>query len=61
MSTTTTPESDDYKRGFRDGVEYMERFDDEMKIIDVILGNLTREDLSPRQLKMMDSMPNKPL
>ncbi len=60
MNTTTTPtpfenETEDYKRGFRDGVKYMQDMEDEAAILEVIFGSKTREDLSERQLRRMES------
>lgn len=58
MNTTTAPESE-YQRGFRDGIEYIDRLDDEIAVMSVIFGSkpeTTEDDLSPRQLKMLRRM-----
>lgn len=61
MNTTTTPtdgdsfatESEDFKRGYRAGIKYMERMDDEIALLGRIFGAKEDEDLSPRQMKML--------
>lgn len=52
MHTTTTPS--DYDRGFRDGIAHMQQLEDEAAILDVIFSSKTRDDLSRRQIKLLD-------
>lgn len=49
-------ESEDYQRGFRDGVKHREDQEDEAMIMQVLFCKLGREDLNPRQLAKLDAL-----
>jgi len=56
MNTTTTPTSDDYNQGFRDGIAYAQRLEDESAVLEFIFGSKKREDLSEKQQRIADRM-----
>lgn len=53
MNTITTPENDDYRRGFRDGVRYMNDMEDEAAVMELLFGARKLEDMSPKQLQRL--------